>query len=298
MTRSRDATRFVGAFVAVFAGLFAAVLAAVFEVVVLAPRGAAVELVVTDAFLVVRVVRVVRGAAAEGAAVFLPVVERAAAGAADFVDELVVVRDASFAALATGEVADSAAGDFAVFFAADGAGVWAAALAGAFVGALVDRLVDGLVAAVFAVVAGALAAGALAAGDFVAGDFVAEAFEAVVLAAPAFVVEAFVVEALAVEALAAGAFLAGAAAGADCLAPEVVARVTAALTDFTVDRTAEPTLEVVDRAGALSADDVVDLRAAVFLAASPRVVLPDAALLATIGPRPFVAHAVDVDKCG
>jgi hypothetical protein len=98
--------------------------------------------------------------------------------------------------------------------------------------------------------------------------------------------------------LAAGAFLAGAAAGADCLAPEVVARVTVALTDFTVDRTAEPTLEVVDRAGALSADDVVDLRAAVFLAASPRVVLPDAALLATIGPRPFVAHAVDVDKCG
>jgi hypothetical protein len=275
-----------------------------------------VELVVTDAFLVVRVVRVVRGAAAEGAAVFLPVVERAAAGAADFVVELVVVRDASFAALATGEVADSAAGDFAVFFAADGAGVWAAALAGAFVGALVDRLVDGLVAAVFAVVAaaapagrfaGALAAGALAAGELAAGDFVAadlaDAFEAAVLAAPAFVVEAFVVEAfaveaLAVEALAAGAFLAGAAAGADCLAPEVVARVTAALTDFTVDRTAEPTLEVVDRAGALSADDVVDLRAAVFLAASPRVVLPDAALLATIGPRPFVAHAVDVDKWG
>jgi hypothetical protein len=27
-------------------------------------------------------------------------------------------------------------------------------------------------------------------------------------------------------------------------------------------------------------------------------VLPDAALLATIGPRPFVAHAVVVDKWG
>jgi ABC-type nitrate/sulfonate/bicarbonate transport system permease component len=40
-------------------------------------------------------------------------------------------------------------------------------------------------------------------------------------------------------------------------------------------------------------------RAAVFLAVVPvAAVLPDAALLATIGPRPFVAHAVVVDKWG
>jgi len=48
-----------------------------------------VELVVTDAFFVIREVR---GDAADGAAVFLPVAGRAAAGAADFVVELFAAR--------------------------------------------------------------------------------------------------------------------------------------------------------------------------------------------------------------
>ncbi|HET7800583.1 MAG TPA: hypothetical protein VFL38_09190 [Humibacillus xanthopallidus] len=136
---------------------------------------------------------------------------------------------------------------------------------------------DGL-ATVFA---GALAAvAAVAAGAFLA---------AVVLAAGAFFA-AVVLEL---------AFLAGAADGAAGLPPVLVARVTASLTDFTVERTADPTREVVERAGALSAVDAVVFRAGAFLAAPPRaVVVPDAAFSATIGPSPFVAHAVDVDKWG
>ncbi len=99
--------------------------------------------------------------------------------------------------------------------------------------------------------------------------------------------------------------------------PDVVARATADFTELTVARTAEPTLEVVDRDGASADAPGLPLafvaafvaadaglfdaapRAAVVLAAVPfAAVLPDAALLATIGPRPFVAHAVDVDKWG
>ena len=134
-----------------------------------------------------------------------------------------------------------------------------------------------------------------------AGVFFAGVFAAVFVAGAAFL---------------AGAFAAtGMLAGPAFFVPDVVARATAALTDFTVDRTAEPTLEVVDRAGlgsaavaAFGAAGVAFLvavvagaafRAAVFLAAAVFApAFPDAALLATIGPRPFVAHAVDVDKWG
>ena len=128
----------------------------------------------------------------------------------------------------------------------------------------------------------------------------------------------------------AAAFFVAGAAGAPFEAADVVARATAAFTDFTVARTAEPTLDVVDRdgaasgvrlpwtslwrrpstrsstaafaragAGRCSAGRGAAWRAAVVLAVVPfAAVLPDAALLATIGPRPFVAHAVVVDKWG
>ena len=142
-----------------------------------------------------------------------------------------------------------------------------------------------------------------------------------------FLVDAFAGVDFAVDA---PAFFVAGEAGAPFGAADVVARATADRTDFTVERTAEPTRDVVDRDGAgsgvaaaldvaleaafdavfegafaragvggCSAGRGVAWRAAVFLAVVPLApVLPDAALLATIGPRPFVAHAVVVDKWG
>ncbi len=161
--------------------------------------------------------------------------------------------------------------------------------------------------------AGAAFAGTdfFAVGDFFAGPAVAAA-DVFFAGAVFFAVAAFVAPA---------GFVAVRAPGESVADPDVVARATADFTDLTVARTAEPTLEVVDRDGAsvvatgftlavvaafVAADadrfDAVPgaaLRAAVVLAAVPfAAVLPDAALLATIGPRPFVAHAVDVDKWG
>jgi hypothetical protein len=334
LTRSFEATRFVAVVDAVFAAVLlallvavlAAVLAAGVVAVVLAPRGAVVELVVTDAFLVVRGVRAGRGEAAGGAAVFLPVVGRDAAALAAFVVELgeaallavglaVLAAALLVAALFDGALFDGALLDGARLAAAlfdaplldaglldagllDGARLAAALfdaalfVVGLAVGRAVFFAVDeaGVACAPvdFAVfVAAFLPAAcfvAALAGAFVAAALLGAAFVAAALLAAAFLDGVFVAGALLAAAFLDGVFvalLAFFAGEVGCFVPGDVARVTAAATDDTVERTAEPTLEAAFLAPPLRTD-----------------VLPDAALSATIGPSPFVAHAVDVDKWG